>query len=123
MLSWLPYSRPDVLFRFVQLDENICQTPVRMLPSVQKPVDPAASPSASQLFVTLAGPAESGACAISTVVDAENDELYVALAGDCRAVAGWQDAQGRWRCDTLSEDQMGENPREIARYVSDSVLY
>lgn len=117
MVSRFRRALTDVVIRFVQLDENICQTPVRMLPSVQKTVDPAASPSASQLFVTLAAPAESGACAISTVVDAENDELYVALAGDCRAVAGWQDAQGRWRCDTLSEDQMGENPREIARYV------
>ena len=72
-------------------------------------------PTPTQTFVAISGPAEAGACAISTVVDAENDDLYVALAGDCRVVAGWQDANGKWRCDVLSEDQMGENPQEVER--------
>lgn len=75
----------------------------------------ATSPTPAQTFVALAEPAQAGGCAISAVVDAENDDLYVALTGDCRAVAGWQDREGKWRCDVLSEDQMGENPREVAR--------
>lgn len=63
----------------------------------------------------MTDPAGHGAVAISTVIDAENDDLYVACTGDCRAVAGWQDKEGKWRCDILSEDQMGENPVEIGR--------
>lgn len=102
--------------RFLQLDENICQTPIRLLKSLRKPVPPG-SPTPSETFVALTDPADSGACAITTLVDAENDGVYVALAGDCRAVAGWQGVDGKWRCDVLTEDQMGENPREIARYV------
>jgi pyruvate dehydrogenase phosphatase len=101
---------------FVELDENICQTPIKLLPTVTGPSTPdAPSPTPAQTFVALAAPAQAGACAISTVVDAENDDLYVALTGDCRAVAGWQDRDGKWRCDILSEDQMGENPKEVER--------
>ncbi|ORY23538.1 phosphatase 2C-like domain-containing protein [Naematelia encephala] len=92
---------------FLTLDENICQTPLKLLPTLKEEGIPE--------FIALAEPANAGACAISTVVDAAGDGLYVALAGDCRAVAGWQDAEGKWRCDVLTEDQMGENPREIAR--------
>ncbi len=62
----------------------------------------------------MALPADNGACSISAVVDAEEGDLYVALAGDCRAVAGWE-KDGVWRCDVLSEDQMGENVREVER--------
>jgi serine/threonine protein phosphatase PrpC len=50
------------------------------------------------------------------VVDSEEGDLYVALTGDCRAVAGWE-KDGLWRCDVLSEDQMGENESEVQRYV------
>ena len=106
---------------FLQLDENICQTPIRLLSSVS--TSTTSSPqttfsSPTQEFLTMAGPADSGSCAITTVVDAENDDLYVALAGDCRAVAGWQDGDGNWRCDVLTEDQMGETPREVERCVA-----
>ena len=65
----------------------------------------------------MAGPANAGAVAVSSIVDVEKDDLYVAVTGDCRAVAGWQDTEGKWRCDVLSEDQMGENPKEINRCV------
>lgn len=47
-------------------------------------------------------------------MDSEEGDLYVALAGDCRAVAGWE-KDGVWRSDVLSEDQMGENEREVER--------
>ena len=66
----------------------------------------------------MTAPADSGSCAITAVVDAENDDLFVALAGDCRAVAGWQDGDSNWRCDVLTEDQMGETPREVERSVA-----
>jgi len=87
-----------------------------MLSTVTGPSAPdAPTPTPAQTFVALSGPAQAGACSISAVVDAENDDLFVALTGDCRAVAGWQDVNGTWRCDVLSEDQMGENPKEVER--------
>ncbi|KAK4684744.1 pyruvate dehydrogenase phosphatase, partial [Tremellales sp. Uapishka_1] len=102
---------------FIRLDKNICQTPVALLPTL--PSSPtkakADSPSPSQLFVALAEPANSGACALTALIDSDKQDVYVALAGDCRAVAGWQTREGLWKCDVLTEDQMGENPREVER--------
>lgn len=91
---------------------------------VQTPNTPPATddPTGSQQteyrkhVTNLARIADNGACAITALVDAEEGDLYVALAGDCRAVAGWE-KDGVWRCDVLTEDQMGENPREVDRYV------
>jgi pyruvate dehydrogenase phosphatase len=64
-------------------------------------------------------PAYSGACALATLVDTEQEELWVACTGDCRAVAGFweekEDGTGAWRVDVLSEDQTAESPKEIAR--------
>ncbi|WVQ94266.1 hypothetical protein IAU59_001345 [Kwoniella sp. CBS 9459] len=114
---WTPENVTKTLQNaYLQLDEHICQAPIRLLPtSNQKATDPSQYPTARQTLVALAQPAASGACSITTLVDAENQDLYVALAGDCRAVAGWQGADGKWRCDTLTEDQMGDNPREVER--------
>lgn len=100
---------------FLQLDDNICQTPLRLLPSLSDQSNQNTSPTPAQVFMALSGPADAGAVVCSTVVDAENEDLYVAVTGDCRAVAGWQNKEGKWRCDVLTEDQMGENPREIQR--------
>lgn len=53
--------------------------------------------------------------------DTAHKNLYVALTGDCRAVAGvWEptsDGKGTWRVDVLTEDQTAENPNEVQRYV------
>lgn len=118
----LTIALADQRARYLQLDENICQTPIRLLPtlptmaSTDAKLDATATfPTPGQVFTIMSEPAKCGSCAISTLVDAEHDDLYVALAGDCRAVAGWTDADGRWRCDVLSADQMGENPSEVAR--------
>lgn len=97
---------------YVQLDDNICQAPIRQLPALLAAED---AVEARQKFVALAQPAAAGAVTATAFVDAENDGLYVAVAGDCRAVAGWQAPDGSWRCDVLTEDQMGENPKEVAR--------
>jgi pyruvate dehydrogenase phosphatase len=115
---WLDTDNPS----FTSLDHNICFGPLEHLPKTGQtaPADLAVSesPTPAQTFVALAKPAVAGACAISALVDATSDGLYVASAGDCRGVAGWQREDGSWRCDILSEDQMGENPKEIERYVS-----
>lgn len=66
-------------------------------------------------FLAMAAPATAGAVVNSMLVDAENDALYLANAGDVRSVAGWQRPDGSWRCDTLTEDLMGDNPKEVAR--------
>lgn len=124
-LSRLAHSR-----RFASLDHNICFGPLQHLPgkdqasaAPNEPDGPAVveAPTPAQTFVALAKPAVSGACAITALVDASSDGLFVASAGDCRAVAGWQREDGSWRCDVLSEDQMGENPKEVARSVSELI--
>ena len=46
--------------------------------------------------------AVSGACAI--VAYLKGTELYIANAGDCRAVMGVEDADGTWRAVLLSDD-------------------
>ncbi|KAJ2922083.1 hypothetical protein H1R20_g15010, partial [Candolleomyces eurysporus] len=49
--------------------------------------------------------------------------LYVAVTGDSRAVAGvWEptdDGKGVWRVEALTEDQTGRNPSELARIQSE----
>ena len=61
-------------------------------------------------------PAMSGSCALLTYIDTASEDMYVALAGDCRAVAGyWMEKEQKWRVDVLSEDQTGRNPKELAR--------
>ena len=76
-----------------------------------------ASKTAGQIL-----PGYSGACALAAVVDTEEQQLWVAVAGDCRAVAGFYDQKadgtGVWRVDVLSEDQTAESPKEVARYAA-----
>jgi pyruvate dehydrogenase phosphatase len=68
-------------------------------------------------FPTLS-PALAGACALLTYVDCANDDMYVALAGDCRAVAGiWDSIANKWKVEVLTEDQTGRNPKELARFA------
>ncbi|EIW73223.1 hypothetical protein TREMEDRAFT_24534 [Tremella mesenterica DSM 1558] len=119
--TWTPeYVSQTIVDSFLSLDENICQTPVKMLPllKVQNSVKDT-FPTPRQMFVAMTMPAENGSCAISAIVDAENNGLYLANTGDCRAVAGWESPDGTWKCDVLSEDQMGENPNEVTRMQSE----
>ena len=55
------------------------------------------------------------------VFDTAHRNLYVAVTGDSRAVAGvWapsDDGKGVWRVEALTEDQTGRNPSELARSV------
>ncbi|PVF96340.1 protein serine/threonine phosphatase 2C [Serendipita vermifera] len=66
-------------------------------------------------------PGYSGACALATVVDTDEQQLWVASTGDCRAIAGFwdekSDGTGQWRVDVLSEDQTAESPKEVARLI------
>ncbi|KAL1406953.1 hypothetical protein Q8F55_006365 [Vanrija albida] len=119
--TWSPLNVSRVLqTAYVHLDDNICRTPINQLSTLLAAEDEV---EARQKFVAVAQPAAAGAVTATAFVDAENDGLYVAVAGDCRAVAGWQAADGSWRCDVLSEDQMGDNPREVARMRSEHPSY
>lgn len=107
---------------FLELDYQICNAPLRLIPHF--PAKPG-KPSVRAIVKPMIEPADNGACAVTLLVDEEREEVYVANAGDARAVAGyWVPAQrdgegktvrGGWRCEVLTEDQMGDNPREIER--------
>ncbi|KAG8832906.1 hypothetical protein FRC17_000348 [Serendipita sp. 399] len=79
--------------------------------------------AASARFGNQLLPAYSGACALAAFVDTEEQEMWVACTGDCRAVAGfWDekpDGSGVWRVDVLSTDQTGENLKEITRLIEE----
>lgn len=66
-------------------------------------------------------PALSGSCALVSYLPPDQSNLYVALAGDCRAVAGFwvppsaEGEQGRWRVKVLTEDQTGRSEKEVRR--------
>ncbi|WRT63309.1 uncharacterized protein IL334_000214 [Kwoniella shivajii] len=118
--AWKPENVTKTLqYAFTQLDDHICQSPIRLLNEMRSASSAnlvsSDKPTPRETLVALSQPATAGACAMTTLVDSENQDLYVALVGDCRAVAGWQTADGKWRCDALTEDQMGENLKEVER--------
>ncbi|CAK9779770.1 unnamed protein product [Cutaneotrichosporon oleaginosum] len=117
--TWSPINIAKSLeASFVKLDDNISAGPIRALPDMLTDQ----SEEAREKFAALAAPAAAGAVVGTALVDAENDGLYVAVTGDCRAVAGWYGPNG-WRSDTLSEDQMGDNPKEVARMRAEHPPY
>ncbi|KAF5358928.1 hypothetical protein D9758_004843 [Tetrapyrgos nigripes] len=65
----------------------------------------------------------SGSCALMALFDTAQRNLYVALTGDCRAVAGvWEptaNGKGAWKVDVLTEDQTARNPSEVKRIQSE----
>ncbi|KAK4684063.1 pyruvate dehydrogenase phosphatase, partial [Tremellales sp. Uapishka_1] len=68
------------------------------------------------MFALLSTGDDCGACALTAVLDIKDDTLHVANLGDARAVAGWWNpSTSTWRCDTLTQDMMGDNPAEVAR--------
>ncbi|KAJ9110088.1 hypothetical protein QFC19_001759 [Naganishia cerealis] len=107
---------------FLELDFQICNAPLRIIPHL--PAKPG-KPNPRPILKSMIEPADNGACAVTLLVDEDREEIYVANAGDARAVAGYwvaphADANGKqvaggWRCEVLTEDQMGDNPREIER--------
>lgn len=102
---------------YLALDDQIVSSPLRLIGHV--PSQPG-KPNVRPIVLPLIEPATNGAVAVSMVVDEDRGEFYVASTGDCRAVAGYwvEGKDGRpsgWRCEVLTEDCMGENPKEIKR--------
>ncbi|KAJ3533086.1 hypothetical protein NMY22_g7478 [Coprinellus aureogranulatus] len=108
---------------FVELDQEILNAPLRVLAANvdeetrKKGIIP--DLSKHPLALKTMHPAISGSCALMAVFDTVHRNLYVAVTGDSRAVAGvWEptdDGKGRWKVEVLTEDQTGRNPSELAR--------
>ncbi|KAJ3133399.1 hypothetical protein HK100_004427 [Physocladia obscura] len=59
----------------------------------------------------------AGSCALATLVDGE--DVYVAGAGDCRAILGTRRDDGKFTAIDLSRDHNPENPLERAKILSE----
>lgn len=103
---------------FLTLDNQITSSPLRLLGHF--PAGPG-KPNLRPIALPMIDPALSGAVVVSLLVDEMREEVYVAGTGDCRAVAGYWMAEGPegkkggWRCEVLTEDCMGDNPKEVER--------
>lgn len=64
-------------------------------------------------------PAASGSCGLLTFYDSSTQMLKVAVTGDSRVVLGSLDANNEWTARSLSVDQTGDNPEEVARIKSE----
>ncbi|KAH9943231.1 protein serine/threonine phosphatase 2C [Epithele typhae] len=112
---------------FVDLDSKIVNGPLEILAdnvddeSLKKKLVPDLSqhPLAAEAIRT----AMSGSCALLAMFDTAHRNLYVAVTGDSRAVAGvfeeTADGKGVWRVEALTEDQTGRNPNELKRLQSE----
>lgn len=114
---------PDALSAaFTNLDYEICVKPPRDILAGAVGGRKADCSDSDTL-----GPAVAGACVVTVLVDEESQNVYVAHAGDSRAVAGyWVPPQtlpngssfdGGWRCEVLTADHNAMNPSEVDRYT------
>lgn len=122
------YVKTAIQTAFANLDSQIVNSPIKAVDELTKgrrdltaaDLDPKSTEF--QLAVATLLPALSGSCALLAMVDAANNDLYVACTGDSRAVAGYWDVdsagQGKWRVEVLTEDQTGRNPNEMKRCVT-----
>ncbi|RUO96390.1 phosphatase 2C-like domain-containing protein [Jimgerdemannia flammicorona] len=91
---------------FIELDAEIVEHSVERILSN-------ADSSHTQATQTLL-PALAGSCALLAYMD--RDDLFVACAGDSRAVLGtWDEEMGEWSAVPMSVDQTGRNEREKER--------
>lgn len=100
-------------------DRDLIQPPMdylRSLESASKGSPLQITEEQRQHGLKLLNPALSGSCAISALFDTSSSNLYVALAGDSRAVMGTYNPETqKWTVDVLSEDQTGRNLKEVER--------
>ncbi|KAG2013314.1 phophatase 2C family protein [Coprinopsis cinerea AmutBmut pab1-1] len=112
---------------YLELDQELINAPLRILAANldDEARKKGTIPDLSKhpLALKAMQPAISGSCALLSVFDTAHRNLYVAVAGDSRAVAGvWEpseDGKGSWRVEVLTEDQTGRNPSELARIRSE----
>ncbi|KAF9263707.1 protein serine/threonine phosphatase 2C [Marasmius fiardii PR-910] len=111
---------------FTSLDYHLLNAPLTLLKEAiqnQPKKDQVPDLSKHPMGLKTMLPAISGSCALMAIFDSALNDLYVACAGDSRAVAGtWNqgaDGRGVWSVDVLSEDQTGRNPNEARRIISE----
>ncbi|KAG1861589.1 protein serine threonine phosphatase 2C [Suillus subalutaceus] len=56
-----------------------------------------------------------GTTALISLVDPKKENLWVASLGDCQAVLGTKNSNGKWDATILSVNHSGRNPAEVAR--------
>ncbi|KAG7097198.1 hypothetical protein E1B28_004569 [Marasmius oreades] len=111
---------------FTRLDWSLLNAPLGLLKEAiqsQQKKDQVPDLSNHPMALKTMLPALSGSCALMAIFDTAHNDLYVACAGDSRAVSGaWEqgaDRKGIWSVDVLSEDQTGRNPNEARRIISE----
>lgn len=90
---------------FLQMDHEIVQEGLGRL--MENPHD--------KETAIKALPAASGSCGLLTFYDSSSQLLRVAVTGDSRVVLGSLDDKNQWTAKSLSIDQTGDNPDEVAR--------
>lgn len=90
---------------FIRLDHEI----------IHESVEKVMKANSKRVAAELLAPALSGSCALLSFYDSDSKLLRVACTGDSRAVLGRRGASGKWIATTLSEDQTGGTPSEVAR--------
>ncbi|WWC67048.1 uncharacterized protein I206_100955 [Kwoniella pini CBS 10737] len=115
-----PQSFAEMLsMSFMAVDANLLKTTQSLTFDPQFSYNHLLPPNNPSLLA-LANLFDMGSCAITAVIDVENDKLFVANVGDTRAVAGcWDPAKSKWRCDILTEDATCENEKEVERIRSE----
>ncbi|WVQ79005.1 hypothetical protein IAT38_001097 [Cryptococcus sp. DSM 104549] len=105
---------------FTALDNAFLDAPLQALRGlITTPSLSPFLPDISPISFLYGKPEGAGCTACTVVVDEEEDRMWVAHVGDSRAVAGWyNEEEGTWRCDVLTEDHSGDNPAEAARRLA-----
>ncbi|GAA6041308.1 hypothetical protein JCM8097_001331 [Rhodosporidiobolus ruineniae] len=124
-----PIMQSAIKNAFSRMDGDIVNAPVKLLDKLEKEgklpqmsVSNGLGVEQSEALSALL-PALSGSCALLAFLDAGRNKLHVACTGDSRAVMGvWQPdgkGGGKWKVEQLSEDQEGNNPKEVERIRSE----
>lgn len=132
-----PIIQAAMMNAFNKLDSDIVTAPIKLLEKYQRdgtlprPKQGDMTPEQTEALNTLL-PALSGSCALLAFLDAgrnkfvylasggtlTSDRLHVAVTGDSRAVMGTY-IDGKWRAESLSEDQTGKSLTEVQRIRSE----
>ncbi|KAJ2998483.1 Pyruvate dehyrogenase phosphatase catalytic subunit [Globomyces sp. JEL0801] len=98
---------------FEALDKDIINLPFKALPTAQSLDDIKKMDKQTKLIALQQSlPAFAGSCAITSYIHGK--DLYIAHAGDCRAILGIRGATN-WKGRALTEDHQPSNLRELSR--------
>ncbi|KAF8514703.1 protein serine/threonine phosphatase 2C [Hysterangium stoloniferum] len=71
--------------------------------------------SSRSAAINLLAPAYAGACAVLAFYDSRSSTLRIGLTGDCRAILGRRQPDGKYTVEILTTDQTAYDPSEKAR--------